>query len=152
MAATENLLLEAPRNGPLNFRKFRFSGHDTFPCRYAWLPKAVQNLKRNNNLFADEDDAMVQLGVGKNMVRAIRFWADAADVAVPNESPATGLRPSEFGEAILGPRGHDEYWAARLIKLAADLGLRLGPGHSREVAPSSGSNQEYPGVSGTVWE
>src|SRR4051812_134593 len=109
MAAPENLVLEAPRNGPPNFRKFRFSGHDTFPCRYAWLPKAVQNLKRNNNLFADEDDAMVQLGVGKNMVRAIRFWADAADIAIPNEAPATGLRPSEFGEDILGPRGHDEY-------------------------------------------
>jgi hypothetical protein len=89
--------------------RFRFSGHDTFPCRYAWLPKAVQNLRRNNNLFADEDDAMVQLGVGKNMVRAIRFWADAADVAVANQSPATGLRPSEFGEDILGPSGHDEY-------------------------------------------
>src|SRR2546422_2751919 len=45
--------------------RFRFSGHDTFPCRYTWLPKAVQHLRRNNDLFADEDDAMVQLGVGK---------------------------------------------------------------------------------------
>ena len=88
---------------------YRYSGHETFPCRYTWLPKAVQNLRRNNNLFTDEDEAMVQLGVGKNMVRAIRFWADAADVAIANESPATGLRPSEFGEDILGPNGHDEY-------------------------------------------
>src|SRR5438552_3957978 len=90
-----NSLQPHKQNGPM---RFRFSGHDTFPCRYAWLPKAVQNLKRNNNLFSDEDDAMVQLGVGKNMVRAIRFWADAADVAIPNESSATGLRPSQFGE------------------------------------------------------
>lgn len=89
--------------------RFRYSGHDTFPCRYTWLPKAVQNLRRNNDLFADEDDAMVQLGVGKNMVRAIRFWADAADVAMSNEPPETGLRPSEFGDDILGPNGHDEY-------------------------------------------
>ncbi len=52
---------------------------------------------------------MVQLGVGKNMVRAIRFWADAADVTVANDAPGSGLRPSEFGEDILGPSGHDEY-------------------------------------------
>jgi hypothetical protein len=96
------------QNQPQELR-YRFSGHDTFPCRYTWLPKAVQHLRRNNNLFADEDDAMVQLGVGKNMVRAIRFWADAADVAVSNSPPAMGLRPSEFGEDILGPSGHDEY-------------------------------------------
>ncbi|MGA2658178.1 MAG: DUF4007 family protein [Verrucomicrobiota bacterium] len=89
--------------------RFRFSGHDTFPCRYTWLPKAVQNLRRNNDLFADEDQAMVRLGVGKNMVRAIRFWADAADVAVANEPPAKGFRPSEFGEEMLGPGGHDQY-------------------------------------------
>ena len=30
--------------------------------------------------FVREDDAMVELGVGKNMVRSIRFWAEAAGV------------------------------------------------------------------------
>src|SRR5262245_2132233 len=52
---------------------YRFSGHETFPCRYTWLPKAVARLQAKPTLFADEDDAMVQLGVGKNMARAIRF-------------------------------------------------------------------------------
>ena len=52
---------------------------------------------------------MVQLGVGKNMVRAIRFWADASDIAIPSEPPSSGLRPSQFGEDLLGPKGHDEY-------------------------------------------
>jgi hypothetical protein len=89
--------------------RFRFSGHDTFPCRYAWLPKAVHNLRRNNDLFTEEDDAMDELGVGKNMVRAIRFWADAADMVTPNEAPATGARPSDFGKDLLGPNGHDEF-------------------------------------------
>src|SRR6266436_7460481 len=90
---------------------FRFSGHESFVLRYAWLPKAATALVDDSTILtaAREDDAMVQLGVGKNMVRAIRFWADAADVAIANESPATGLRPSEFGEDILGPNGHDEY-------------------------------------------
>src|SRR5262245_44093444 len=87
--------------------RFRYSGHDTFPCRYTWLPKAVHHLNGNINLFADEDDAMVQLGVGKNMVRAIRFWADAAEIAIP--APKQGLAVSEFGSALLGPGGYDRF-------------------------------------------
>jgi hypothetical protein len=62
---------------------YRFSGHETFPCRYTWLPKAVQSLAQDPALFRtdNEDQAMVKLGVGKNMVRAVRFWADAAGVS-----------------------------------------------------------------------
>lgn len=59
---------------------FKFSGHETFPCRYAWLPKAATEIQKNPSLFSDEDAAMVALGVGKNMVRSIRFWAEAAKV------------------------------------------------------------------------
>jgi hypothetical protein len=87
---------------------FLFSGHETFSCRYAWLPKAVREIRTNPNLFTEEDDAMVSLGVGKNMVRAIRFWAEAAQVAVP-DGFQNGFRVSEFGETIFGPRGHDEF-------------------------------------------
>jgi hypothetical protein len=87
---------------------YRFSGHETFPCRYTWLPKAVIGIRENPRIFFDEDQAMVRLGVGKNMVRAIRFWADAAEVAVVN-AKESGLAISEFGDAILGSRGHDEF-------------------------------------------
>lgn len=45
---------------------YRYSGHGTFPCRYTWLPKAVRNL---STLYKEDDDAMVQLGVGKNRVQ-----------------------------------------------------------------------------------
>ena len=53
---------------------YRISGHESFPCRYTWLPKAVQGLSLDAKLFADEEKAMVDLGVGKNMVRSIRHW------------------------------------------------------------------------------
>ena len=59
---------------------FRYSGHGTFPCRYTWLPKVVRHLLDCPTLFSDEDDAMTRLGVGKNMVRAIKFWAESAGV------------------------------------------------------------------------
>jgi hypothetical protein len=60
---------------------FRISGHETFPCRYAWLPKVVRGLRENPKLFSDEAAAMVTLGVGKNMVRSIRFWSQATGMA-----------------------------------------------------------------------
>ncbi len=87
--------------------KFRFSGHETFPCRYAWLPKAVSNLNKNPQLFADEDAAMVELGVGKNMVRSIRFWADATGVALTQNQ--IGIQVTPFGQALFGSHGYDPY-------------------------------------------
>ena len=92
---------------PAAAQTFRFSGHETFPCRYTWLPKAVRNLRENPALFANEDEAMVRLGVGKNMVRAIRFWADASEVTMP--SLKQGVFVSEFGNAVFGPASHDEF-------------------------------------------
>ncbi|RRR76243.1 MAG: DUF4007 family protein [Candidatus Viridilinea halotolerans] len=87
---------------------FRFSGHETFPFRYAWLPKAFRALDANAQTFADEEAAIVTLGVGKNMVRAIRFWVQATGIAEP--SPP-GYTITDFGRAILndGEDGHDPY-------------------------------------------
>jgi hypothetical protein len=61
---------------------FRFSGHETFACRYSWLPKAARVVDEDALIFASEreNEAMVRLGVGKNMVRAIRFWAEVTDM------------------------------------------------------------------------
>jgi hypothetical protein len=83
---------------------YRFSGHETFVCRYAWLPKAVNEVSRDKMILtlSREDDAMVQLGVGKNMVRSIRFWAEATGVI---EQDDQGHRVTGFGaEVFLGGR------------------------------------------------
>ena len=86
---------------------FRFSGHETFPCRYAWLPKAVLGIEESPTLFSNEEDAMVTLGVGKNMARAIRFWVQAAGIAAPAKNG--GLAVTDFGHALLGKNGHDPF-------------------------------------------
>ena len=86
---------------------YRFSGHETFPCRYAWLPKAVQSLTDDPALFRNEDQAMVRLGVGKNMVRAIRFWTDAAGVSCSRDEGR--LAVSAFGSDLLGESGYDPF-------------------------------------------
>ena len=86
---------------------YRFSGHESFPCRYAWLPKAVEALQNNPRLFSDMDSAMVSLGVGKNMVRSIRFWVEAAGLAQPNRNREFDV--SETGKMLLGCEGVDPY-------------------------------------------
>ncbi|MFZ5951907.1 MAG: DUF4007 family protein [Candidatus Rifleibacteriota bacterium] len=61
---------------------FKFSGHETFACRYAWLTKAAQAVSGDPTILTPkcEDDAMTTLGVGKNMVKSIRYWAEAAGI------------------------------------------------------------------------
>jgi hypothetical protein len=85
-------------------RPVRFSGHESFACRYAWLPKALQAVIARPAVFSDEDAAMVELGVGKNMVRSIRFWAEAGGMLEPAE---VGLRPTTLGKAIFLGDGFD---------------------------------------------
>lgn len=85
----------------------RFSGHETFPCRYSWLPKAYLALKTDSRVFADEDKAMIYLGVGKNMVRATRFWAQAAGLTEPAQDGSYTITP--FGHAIFGADGYDPF-------------------------------------------
>ena len=58
----------------------KFAGHETFHPRYGWFRKAVVAAQAStygrDSLLAE--DATVRLGVGKNMVTAIRFWGRAA--------------------------------------------------------------------------
>lgn len=55
--------------------KLRFSGHDTFVVRSFW-PKKGYDFVKNGGKFNSED-AVVELGVGKNMVSSIQFWMKA---------------------------------------------------------------------------
>ena len=88
--------------------EYKISGHESFACRYTWLPKAVRGLESNPRLLSDDDQAMVDLGVGKNMVRSIRFWSQVAGV-VTTAKRGSGQCLSEFGQALLGKGGHDEF-------------------------------------------
>jgi len=86
---------------------YRFSGHETFPFRYPWLPKACIGIINAPAVFVDEDAAMVEFGVGKNMVRAMRFWVEAAGLAEPAD--ARNLKPTPIGNLFFGTNGLDRY-------------------------------------------
>ncbi len=89
-----------------------FSGHESFPLRFTWLTKAVQAVARDPAVFAAEE-AMVTLGVGKNMVRAMRHWALSAGVITqvpsPNKSRTPHHHPTDFGRALFSTKGWDQY-------------------------------------------
>jgi len=84
----------------------RFSGHESFPCRYAWLPKVLQAVVARPDLFSDEDAAMVELGIGKNMVRSAQFWAEAGGMI---EQAKAGLAPTPLGNQIFLGDGLDPF-------------------------------------------
>lgn len=56
-------------------KKPTFSGHESFQCKTQWLKRGYDFVSEGNN-FNDED-AVLQLGVGKNMVSSIRYWMKA---------------------------------------------------------------------------
>lgn len=58
-----------------NISKPIFSGHESFVCKSHWLKRGYDFVNAGNNF--NDDEAVVHLGVGKNMVASIRFWLKA---------------------------------------------------------------------------
>lgn len=86
---------------PPQFRP-QFSGHETFPLRQLWLLKYTQlsNDLRLEGLSAlpSTEKAMVRLGVGKNMVSAMRYWAEASGIVKSGSLELTELGATIFGD------------------------------------------------------
>lgn len=55
--------------------RYTFSGHESFTCKTLWLKKGYDFISNNYNFNAP--DAVIRLGVGKNMVASIRYWMRA---------------------------------------------------------------------------
>lgn len=86
----------------------RSSGHGAFPCRHAWLPRAYQALDEKDDALADHVEAMIALGLGKNMIIALRFWIDVMRIAEPLDGGRFALTP--FARTVLDPKdGSDPY-------------------------------------------
>lgn len=88
--------------------KLTFSGHETFHCRTFWLKKGYDYLRANsNNTFKNEEKAVTELGVGRNMVTSIRYWMKAFNIIDNNEKPIddsiSTLILSKFDEYLEDP-------------------------------------------------
>jgi hypothetical protein len=83
-----------------------FSGHETFPLRQMWLKKAFDAVHSGKKSIFTNVDAIVDFGVGKNMVGSIRHWAMACGII---ESVNGSYRSTELGEKLFGNKGIDQY-------------------------------------------
>ena len=86
-----------------------FARHESFHLRYGWLKKAYEQVHVNANegIFVDER-ATVKLGVGKNMVRAIKFWGLASKLF--KEIGYGKVGSTDLGRMLLDDdEGHDPY-------------------------------------------
>lgn len=89
-----------------------FAGHETFPFRYTWLKKGVDAVTKDTEVFGRED-AMVVLGVGKNMVGSMRHWGLAIGTLEEDRSISNNrgrrLQVTDLGAALLADSGWDPY-------------------------------------------
>ena len=82
-------------------KKYTFSGHESFPCKTLWLKKGYDFVVAGNDFNSPE--AVIGLGVGKNMVASIRFWLKA--FGITENDKLTELADYLFNEQ----NGKDKY-------------------------------------------
>ena len=72
----------------------KFRAHDTFFIRKGWLSKGMKCVKAKNDVFVSkEENPMDVLGIGSNMVKALRYWLQTVGLTV---EPKSGKRVQSF--------------------------------------------------------
>lgn len=79
----------------------KFRAHETFFIRKGWLSKGMKHIKTKPDVFiSKENNPMDVLGIGSNMVKALRYWLQVTGIS---EEPNSGRRTQKFtklGEKI----------------------------------------------------
>ena len=84
-----------------------FSGHESFACRYGWLPKLYEAAVEDPELFSSDERAILRLGLGRNMVKSLRFWGEAFGIT---HTQGRKVRVTDFARALLDTgEGLDPY-------------------------------------------
>lgn len=86
-----------------NAMKLNFSGHESFQCRELWLKKGYDFLAQGEKGDFRSPTAVIDLGVGKNMVSAISYWMTAFNLLDQKKNF------TEFADYIFGKEGKDPY-------------------------------------------
>jgi hypothetical protein len=85
-----------------------FARHETFHPRFGWLKKGFDKISNDGGLFRSEE-ASVTLGVGKNMVKSIRYWCIAFKIIEKDEDEPGEFRPTTFAINLLSDDGWDPF-------------------------------------------
>lgn len=72
----------------------KFRAHETFFIRKGWISKGMRYVDKNPEVFISKtENPMDVLGIGANMVKALRYWLQAIGVT---EEPTSGRRTQVF--------------------------------------------------------
>ena len=72
----------------MSYSKYVFSGHESFPCKTLWLKKGYDFVAQGKDFNSPE--AVIDLGVGKNMVSSIRYWLRVFGIIESNQLTTLG--------------------------------------------------------------
>lgn len=79
----------------------KFRAHDTFAIRKGWLHKGMKHIKNNPRLFVDKNiNPMDELGIGSNMVKALRYWLQAFGLTIETGTTQKYQEFTELGQLI----------------------------------------------------
>ena len=85
----------------------KFRAHDTFFIRKGWLNKGMKYVNLKSDVFVDKNEnPMDVLGIGSNMVKALRYWLQAVGLT---EEPKTGKKVQTFTDLGRKVFEHDKY-------------------------------------------
>ena len=72
----------------------KFRAHDTFFIRKGWLSKGMKYVHIKPDIFVDKtENPMDVLGIGSNMVKALRYWLQTVGLT---QEPTSGRRIQSF--------------------------------------------------------
>lgn len=80
----------------------KFRAHDTFFIRKGWLNKGMRNVLHEPGVFMGAaGNPMDVLGIGANMVKALRYWLQAVGLTVESQRGRRTQQLTPLGERIL---------------------------------------------------
>lgn len=85
----------------------KFRAHDTFFIRKGWLSKGMKYVHGKPDVFVDKNEnPMDVLGIGSNMVKALRYWLQTVGLT---SEPHSGRRVQRFTELGASIFEHDRF-------------------------------------------
>lgn len=86
----------------------KFRAHDTFFIRKGWISKGMRYVDKSNGevFISKSDNPMDVLGIGANMVKALRYWLQAIGITEEQKSGKRVQLFTDFGKLVYD---HDKY-------------------------------------------
>ncbi|GEA59852.1 DUF4007 family protein [Vibrio comitans] len=97
----------------------KFSGHQTFPVRYGWIYKIIQEVQTNVSISSKEtiEQQMVSMGMGKNMVLSVRHWIKTLQLVQPSQNKQLDFELTKLAKDLFVNTEEQKAWDEFLDKI-----------------------------------